>query len=200
MEAKIFNLTGRMGSGKSTVSDNFAERGAIILDADKIVTKSQQPGQPVLLGMVAILGEGILTPDGELDRKAAAELIFSDRERKQAIEELIHPHVWGEIHAGIHRAQPDDTVILDVPLLSQTRPGGIPTKGTIVVDTETEIAVQRLMLYRDYSEEEARKRLDQQTSREKILAIADYVITNNGTPEELLPQLDDAWSWTNSRP
>jgi dephospho-CoA kinase len=189
-----YGLTGGMGSGKSTVSAILTEKGAVIVDADQIVHDLQRPGQPALLGMAAILGEGILTESGELDRAAAGREMFGDDERKRAVEALFHPLVWGKIRDSISAAKPMDKVILDVPLL-ETKPDDIQIQGTLVVDTETDLAVSRLVQHRGFSEEAARQRIAQQLAREERLAAADYIITNNGSREELLQGVEAAWRW-----
>jgi dephospho-CoA kinase len=197
-EPYVFGLTGGMGSGKSTVSTEFAARGAVILDADQIVHDLQQPEQPVLLGMVAVLGEEILLESGELDRATAGRHMFADPDKRQAIQRLIHPLVWGAIDTGIEEAKADDIVIVDAPLLLEARPDNLQTKGTIVVDTEVNLAVARLMRYRGFREEDARKRISQQMSREERLSHADYIIHNNGSLEELLQSISGAWQWINT--
>ena len=191
----VFGLTGGMGSGKSTVAAAFAERNAILLDADQIVRDLQAPNQPILLGMVAILGEEIISDSGELDRAAAAKNMFSDPTLQQAVQELIHPLVWSEIRTNIDAAYPEDIVILDVPLLLETRPPNLHTQGILVVDTEVELAVKRLVQYRGFTEEEAQARIAKQMPREERVAQADHVISNNGSREDLLQATEIAWSW-----
>ena len=89
----VIGLTGGIGSGKSTVSDRFVERGAILIDADQIVRELQQPGASVHSEMVKRFGDGILNSDETLNRQAVAEIVFSDKEYLRELNEIVHPPV-----------------------------------------------------------------------------------------------------------
>lgn len=190
-----FGLTGGIGSGKSTVSAEFANRGAVILDADQITRDLQEPGQPVLIEMAAILGTQVLTQTGELDRQAAAAIMFADKAKHAAVHEIILPLIWGEIFEGIERAEPDKVVVVDAPLLFETQPDDLSLGGVMVVDTPEDKAVERLMQYRGFSEPDARARIATQLSREERLAKASHVIDNSGSKEQLEIEIDSAWQW-----
>lgn len=187
-----------MGSGKSTVSDGFAERGAVVLDADEIVHDLQRPGQPILIGMVAILGEEILTEEGTLDRKEAGRRMFADEASVGQVNSLIHPLVWSKIREDIILVDADSIVVVDAPLLFETLPDNMKLDASIVVDAPIEVAVERLVRYRAVSEDDARSRIGTQMPRAERLVRADYVITNNGTKDELEPKINAAWGWMHS--
>ncbi len=189
----VFGLTGGMGSGKSTVSAIYAERGAVILDADQIVRDLQEPGQTGLTGMVEILGEEILESGGSLDRKAAARLIFGDAEKRQAVEAFLHPLIWSEIDRGIEQTDIDTPVILDVPLLLESNQRDL--SGIIVVYAPRHLAVTRLVKYRGFTEEDALARISQQMSPEERVRQADFIIHNYGSREDVRRQIDGGWSW-----
>jgi dephospho-CoA kinase len=192
-------LTGGIGAGKSTVSAALARRGAVVIDADAIVREVQAPGTPVVAAMVDRFGEGILDPDGALDRAAVAAIVFADQEALSALNAIVHPAVVEEMTRRREaHADTDAIVILDVPLLVESRYEGLG--GIVVVDVDPELAVARLVANRGFTEEDARARMARQAGREERLAAADFVIDNSGTPEELEVRIDECWSWMAALP
>ena len=190
----VIGLTGGIGSGKSTVSAALAERGAVVVDADAITRELQGPGQPVLAAMVERFGPQILRPDGALDRQAVADVVFVDADALADLNAIVHPAVGAEIAGRLAAlAETDDVVILDVPLLVES--GRDDMAGTIVVDTDPEVAVERLVAHRGFAEADARARIARQASREDRLAKADFVIDNGGDLDALTPQVDRCWAW-----
>ena len=190
----VIGLTGGIGSGKSTVSAALAERGAVVVDADAITRELQGPGQPVLAAMVERFGPQILRPDGTLDRQAVADVVFVDADALADLNAIVHPAVGAEIAGRLAAlAETDDVVILDVPLLVES--GRDDMAGTIVVDTDPEVAVERLVAHRGFAEADARARIARQASREDRLAKADFVIDNGGDLDALTPQIDRCWAW-----
>jgi dephospho-CoA kinase len=190
----LIGLTGGIGAGKSTVSAALAERGAVVIDADLITRELQEPGQPVLAAMVEHFGPGIVGPDGRLRRQAVADLVFNDPEALKALNAIVHPAVGAEIAGRLGReAGGDHVVVLDVPLLVES--GRDDMAALLVVDADPEVAVGRLVAQRGFDEGDARARIARQASREERVARADYVIHNDGTREELEPQIDAAWNW-----
>jgi len=190
----VIGLTGGIGSGKSTVSAALAERGAAVVDADAITRELQEPGQPVLAAMVERFGEQILRADGTLDRQAVADVVFVDAEALADLNAIVHPAVGTAIAERLAAlSETDRVVILDVPLLVES--GRDDMAGTIVVDTDPEVAVERLVAHRGFSEADARARIARQASREDRLAKADFVIDNGGGLDALGPQVDRCWAW-----
>jgi dephospho-CoA kinase len=190
----MLGLTGGIGSGKSTVDALLAERGAVILDADAMVKDLQQPGQPVFDAMVQRFGPGIVAPDGTLDRAAVADVVFNDKEALKDLNGIVHPAVGEEINRRLTElATTDEVVILDIPLLVEGNRTGYA--GVIVVDADPEVAVQRLVEHRGFTEADARARIANQASREERLARADIVVRNDGTLEDLSAQMDAVWAW-----
>lgn len=190
----LVGLTGGIGSGKTTVSRLLASKGAVIIDADAITRELQQPGQAVFEAMVERFGSGIVSADGSLDRAAVARLVFNDAEAKKALEEIVHPAVGAEMVKRLQdEADTDHVVVYDVPLLVEKARRGYG--AVIVVDVDPEIAVQRLVDLRGMDETDARARIANQANREDRLAVADRVIDNSGSIEELEKQVDDVWAW-----
>lgn len=189
----VLGLTGGIGSGKSTVSALLEDKGAVIIDADRIVRALQQPGEPVFEAMVEAFGDGIVAPDGTLDRQAVADLVFGDDDKLATLNQIVHPAVGARILERLTElTDTDHVVILDVPLLVEK--GGYETVATVVVDVDPELAIQRLVEHRGFSEADARARIARQASREERLAKADVVIDNSGAVDDLAPQVDDLWS------
>jgi dephospho-CoA kinase len=185
-------LTGGIGAGKSTVSALLSELGAVVVDADAIVHELQAPGQPVLAAMVERFGEGILLPDGRLDRQAVADLVFGDGDALADLNKIVHPAVGEEIARRLAaEAETDHVVILDVPLLVES--GRKDMAAVIVVDVDPDVAVARLVEQRGMSEEDARARIARQASREERLATADHVIDNHGDRDALRRRVLEVW-------
>ena len=118
----LLGLTGGIGSGKSTVSAEFARRGAIVIDADLVVRELQSPGGAVLAAMVEHFGDTILAADGTLNRQSVADIVFNDPEQLKALNAIVHPKVGEEIDGRIEaQRESDNVVILDVPLLVESK-------------------------------------------------------------------------------
>lgn len=203
-------LTGGIGSGKSTVGHSLAARGAHLVDADAIVRELQQPGQPVFEALVERFGEEVLTAGGELNRAALAKIVFADPEQLERLNAVVHPAVRAEMSAR-RRALADalaDTgdaiVILDIPLLAETASGGREVgelsgiAGVIVVDALPATVVRRLKERRGMSEEDTRARMASQVDSEERLALADFVVSNDGTLDDLEREIDRCWRWMQS--
>ncbi len=193
-------LTGCIGSGKSTVAAALGERGAVLLDADAIVAELQQPGRPVLEAMVAHFGPFILQPDGHLDRKAVASIVFDDPQELAALNAIVHPAVRAEMAARRQAlAGSAAVVVAEIPLLAEAGPErrrGLA--GIIVVDVDPDVAVRRLVADRELTEAQARARLARQATRAERLALAGFVIDNNGTRRQLDDQVARCWEWIES--
>lgn len=188
----LIGLTGGIGSGKSTVSALFAERGAVVIDADAITRELQQPGTPVFEAMVERFGRGIVAPDGTLDRQAVADIVFADPEALAELGRIVHPAVGAEIARRLQdEASTDHVVILDVPLLVES--GRDDMRALVVVDLDPEIAVGRLVEQRGMREDDARARMARQASRADRLANADIVIDNSGSVADLEVAVAAAW-------
>jgi dephospho-CoA kinase len=194
----LLGLTGGIGSGKSTVSAELARRGAIVIDADLVVRELQSPGGAVLAAMVELFGDGILAEDGTLNRQAVADIVFNDAEQLKALNAIVHPKVGEEIDGRIEAQRAsDNVVVLDVPLLVESK--AYKTEGIIVVDTDPELAVQRLVEFRGFNADDARARMKLQATREERRAVAAFIVPNDGTQEELMTKIDECWTWIQSK-
>jgi dephospho-CoA kinase len=191
----VIGLTGGIGSGKSTVSELLAAKGAVIVDADAITRELQQPGTPTFAAMVERFGDRIVGAGGTLDRAAVADMVFSDPDALADLNHIVHPAVGAEIARRMEAlAEGDDVVVLDVPLMVES-PRARPVAALIVVDVDPEVAVGRLVGQRGMREDDVRARMARQASREQRLARADRVIDNSGDLDDLARQVDEAWEW-----
>ncbi len=189
----VVGLTGGIGAGKSTVSPMLAERGAVIVDADKIARDVQSPGSPVLDEMAERFGDGIIAADGSLDRAAVAAIVFNDKQALADLNAIVHPAMQTEIQRQIAaHADTDRVVVLDFPLLAENPRDGLA--ATIVVDVDPDIAVRRLVEFRGMDADDARARMNSQISRDDRLARATHVIDNSGDLESLRTQVDALWA------
>ena len=187
-------LTGGIGSGKSTVADLLVERGAKLVDADAIVRELQAPGRPVYTAMVERWGPDVVADDDSLDRQAVADRVFGDPDELLALNAIVHPAVGDEMTRRREAlADTDATVLLDIPLLVESGHGGFG--GIVGVDVDPDLAVQRLVAHRGFTEKAARKRMARQAPREDRLARADFVIDNSGTFDDLVAEVDRCWAW-----
>ena len=193
---RLVALTGGIGSGKSSVSERLAARGAVIVDADEVVKKLQQPGEPVYQAMVERWGDRIVAEDGSLDRAAVAGIVFNDEAELKALNALVHPAVRAEMRAQTEAvAHTDHVVVLDIPLLAE---GGSDRRGAsavIVVDLPPEVAIERLMTFRGFDRADAEARIAAQASRQDRLAMADFVIDNSGDLDALEAEVERCWGW-----
>lgn len=185
-------LTGGIGAGKSEVSRLLAGLGAVIVDADQIAREVVEPGTEGHAAVVAEFGEGVLLPDGAIDRPALGRVVFADPERLAALNAIVHPLV-GERSAQLQRAAPEDAVIIhDVPLLVEN--GLAPLYDlVVVVDADPRTQLDRLVRLRGMDEQEARSRMAAQATREQRLAAADLVIDNDGPLEDLEARVRRVW-------
>jgi dephospho-CoA kinase len=197
----LLGLTGGIGSGKSTVSALLADKGAVIIDADAITRSLQQPGQPVFDEMVARFGRGIVGADGNLDRAGLARIVFADEQARKDLEQIVHPAVGAEMLKMMQdEAGTDHVVVYDVPLLVEAARRAMTFAGVIVVDIDPDVAVQRVVEQRGMDEQDVRARIANQASRAERIAVADKVIDNSGTRDDLRRQVDEVWAWIQTLP
>lgn len=184
-------LTGGIGSGKSTVSALLAERGAVVIDADRIAREVVEPGTPGLAAVVKAFGEDVLADDGSLDRPALAAVVFADPAARARLDGIVHPLVRDRA-VQLGAGAPSDAVLVnDVPLLVETGQAG---SYDLVVVVEAELATRLVRLVdRGLPEADARARIAAQATDEQRRAVADVVLDNSGTREQLAEQVARLW-------
>ncbi|CAH8716042.1 dephospho-CoA kinase [Paenibacillus thiaminolyticus] len=188
-------LTGGIASGKSTVSRLLVERGALLVDADRIAREIVLPGSPALDQIADRFGADMLLPDGSLDRKRLGNVVFSDAAKRKALEEITHPAIRQEMMTQMRRLEeehPQSLVVVDVPLLYES---GLTDRfeEIVVVYVPRAIQLERLMRRDGLTEAEASERLLSQWDIEKKRERADYVIDNSKGMEETRQQVEQFW-------
>jgi len=178
----LVGLTGSIATGKSTVSRMFAPLGARVLDADLLAREVVMPGQPAYLKIVEEFGQGVVQDDGTLDRKALGAIVFAEPALRKRLEEITHPAIAARqqrILSVLEEEALEGIVIWDVALLFET--GGVAKMDRVVVvatDPETELA--RLMARDGMAEADARARIASQMPVAEKAKRAHYVIDNSG--------------------
>lgn len=191
-------LTGGIGAGKSEVSKRLAGLGAVVIDADKGAREVVEPGTPGLARIAAEFGERVLRPDGSLDRAGLAAIVFADPGKLATLNSITHPLIreWVENREEEARrfGGPGTVIVHDVPLLAEGLRTSAGFDVVVVVDVPTELQLERLTGQRGMTAEQAVARIAAQASRERRLEIADIVIDNSGTLEDLDKRVRDVWA------
>ena len=203
-------LTGGIGAGKSSVGQGLVSRGAHLIDADAIVRELQQPGHQVFDSVVETFGPRVLTAGGKLNRAALGKIVFAEKAQLERLNAIVHPAVRAEMSARRRAvaealsAQNAAVAILDIPLFAEaasrswTVEGLPPIAGVIVVDASTANVLRRLKKRTGMSEEDVRARLAAQADKKERLAMADFVVSNDGTLEDLESEIERCWLWIQS--
>ncbi len=191
-------LTGGIGSGKSEVSRRLADRGAVLIDADVAAREVVVPGSPGLARIARAFGDGVLRPDGSLNRERLGEIVFADPGLRTKLNEIVHPLVRAWMGAAertaVQAAQPPGPIVVhDVPLLAESR-GKDGFDLVIVVDVPPGLQIERLVSQRGMAPDQARARMAAQASREQRLAVADIVIDNSGSLDDLDRRVAEVWA------
>jgi len=181
-------LTGGIASGKSTVARLFAALGVPVIDTDVLAREVVAPGSPVLQQIVARFGDGVLAPDGSLNRGALRAIVFSDPAARADLEALTHPAIRELLEARAAAAGGEYQIHV-IPLLVETN-AQQRVDRVLVVDCSEELQIRRLQARDGSTEEQARSMLAAQASRAARLAIADDVIRNDGDVETLRNQVE----------
>ncbi len=177
----VVGLTGGIASGKSTVAAMFAELGIPIIDADQLAREVVEPGTPGLARVVSTFGEGVLGPDGRLDRKALGDIVFRDPGGRETLNAIMHPLIavaGAEKIAGLQNS-PAPYILYEAALLVETETHE-RFAALIVVHAAESVQRKRLLSRDGLTLEEAESRIASQLPAERKLAVADYVVNNDG--------------------
>jgi len=189
----LIGLTGGIGSGKSTVARMLAERGAVVFDADDFARRALHPGTPGHDQVVAEFGRQILRSSGEIDRHGLAERVFSDPEARRRLEAIVHPEVARLLAEALEPYRETDRVVVYVvPLLVENRMQAM-FDVVVVVSAKDTARVARLVAERAMSEQEIKERMAAQVPDEERLRAAHFVLSNNGSVDDLKREVDVLW-------
>lgn len=188
----IVGLTGNIATGKSTVLEILAEKGAYVLDADKLAHESMQLGTHTYWAVVEQFGEAILQPDGKIDRRALGKIVFHDPDALAQLESIVHPAVFDLARQELVTVL-DGVIVLEAIKLLEA--GHLVTlcDEVWVVTSSPETQIRRLQEIRHMDEAEAKRRMAAQTPQAEKVQRADRVINNDGDRAALEIQVDAVW-------
>lgn len=194
-QMRIIGLTGGIATGKSTVARMLAEKGAHIIDADSLAREVVEPGRPAWREIVSWLGESILLPDGTIDRKKLAALVFKDERMRLKLNSIVHPRVGEHLLAlteKIREDHPAAILVYDVPLLVEAGMCDM-VELILLVYAPPEVQVERQLKRDGISVSDAEARLKAQMPMEEKIKHAHITIDNSGTLAETARQVEEAW-------
>lgn len=184
----VVAITGGIGSGKTTIANQFAELGIDVVDADVIAREVVEPGAPALAAIAAHFGPDVIAADGQLDRRSLRERVFSDPDAKVWLNALLHPLIRQEMLRQCAAAH-SPYCLLVVPLLVENKLTGLANR-VLVIDVDEATQIERTCRRDGVSREQAQAILAAQASRAERLAAADDVLDNkNGAPETIKPRI-----------
>lgn len=194
----VIGLTGGIASGKTEVAREFAKLGAYVIDADQVAREVILPGSAAYDGLLQQFGEGILEDSRQINRATLAGIVFADAQKRQLVNNITHPAILAEI---LHRVTdfadklgPGDvpTVIVDAALIVDVGASRVFDQ-LVVVTADEKVRLKRLVYQREMSEDEARSRISSQIPDSQRIEMADLVIENNGTLDQLRKTVGDVW-------
>ncbi len=180
-------LTGGIGSGKSAVTDILQGLGVPVIDADRVAREVVAPGEAALEAISNHFGASVLSDDGSLDRRALRAIVFRDPEARHTLETILHPLIRQRMRQQLDRLSAPYAV-LAIPLLVETGQTDSVDR-VLVVDCEPSVQIQRICARDKITGDQARAILEAQVDRETRLAVADDIIDNSGTLEQLEPRV-----------
>ena len=196
----LFGLTGGLASGKSAVAAHIAARGIPVIDADRLAREVVQKGTEGLAAVVKTFGEAVLLPDGELDRKALAAIVFSDDDKRRALNAIVHPRIaaLGMERAAALAAAGHPLACYEAALLVENHLEDA-FRPLVVVTVPLEVQVARATVRDGEPEDVVRGRIRAQMPIEEKVRVADYVIDNSGSLAELTAKTDDVLAQIRAR-
>jgi len=192
----IVGLTGGIGSGKTSLAEALARRGAVVLDVDGLGRQVIGHGGSAVEAVVERFGPQVRHPEGGVDRAALAEIVFHDEQALSDLTDISHPRINQLLDEAVERISDDSIVVYDMAVLAESELGWSnrhPYEIVITVEAPPEVRFERLRR-RGVSPEDARARMESQASDEERRAVADYVVANQGDLEDLDHVAGEVWS------
>ena len=187
---RVIGLTGGIGSGKSLAAEYFAGLGALVIDADQLARAAIERGSTGFDEVVMIFGDSILK-NGDIDRRALGELVFKDPALKVKLENIIHPWIRHEFEEAVASLKENETLVYEIPLLIETKAQD-RFDLVITVEASMENRIARLRA-KGLHISEIEARIAAQATREQRESIADFLIENDGSEDELLRKVENIW-------
>jgi dephospho-CoA kinase len=190
----VIGLTGGIGSGKSTVAAMLAELGADVIDTDKVGHDVYRPGTDGFRQVTEAFGQDVVGADGTIDRRALAAKVFADPAALRRLSAIVHPLIGIAVRDWLVRAQEapgSSPIVVEAPVLMEAGWRFFDEVWVVIVKPETAIA--RVTASRTMTADEVRHRLDAQLSNAERVKLADRVIENDGTLDDLRERVRDAW-------
>ena len=191
----IIGLTGGIGAGKSLVANYFFSLGADVIDADDLARKAIERGSEGFDEVVATFGDAIMK-DGDIDRRKLGEIVFNDPQKRKQLEAIIHPKVQQAFSDARKSVAEGEVLIYEIPLLVETNAADRFDK-VITVEAPMDVRIERLKARGLYISE-IERRISNQATPEARKAVADIVIENGGSEEELLRKVESIWEELNA--
>ena len=191
--AFVVGLTGGIGSGKSLAAQFFSQLGALVIDADELARSVIERGSEGFDEVLLRFGDTVLK-NGDIDRVALGQIVFENPEAKTDLEEIIHPRIRAEFEEAVASLNPGQIMVYEIPLLVETNAAD-RFDFVITVESAADVRKQRLRA-RGMFHSDIEKRMASQATEEQRRAIADCVLTNDGSEDELLRQVENVWEST----
>ena len=191
--AFVVGLTGGIGSGKSLAAQFFSQLGALVIDADQLARSAIERGSEGFDEVLLRFGDTVLK-NGDIDRVALGQIVFENPQAKKDLEEIIHPRIRAEFEEAVASLNPGQIMVYEIPLLVETKEAD-RFDFVITVESDPEVRKQRLRA-RGMFHSDIEKRMASQATEEERRAVADCVLTNDGTEDDLLRQVENIWEST----
>lgn len=193
MKKRVVGLTGGIGTGKTTAATILAELGAVVIDCDGLGREVAEVGGSAYESIVERFGRAILAEDGSIDRPALGAIVFNDSAALDDLNAITHPAIDGEIAKRIDSAPDDAVVVLDMAVLVESDLGKGLYEEVLVIETPPSVRLHRLVTERGMSEADAEARMASQASDEERRLVADFVLVNDSSVDQLRSSLTTWW-------